>query len=118
MVHKSYLLVFLLNIKHFLKEDFNNKIEMGKSLLYSWLRHIKGGQLFQTSWKKPSLSWEMKNEDTINTLLSLYIYLLRKDYNNHLYKNKVSAPQLLLQSEIDVLGASFDEFESSYNNID
>jgi len=108
------------------------RIEMGESLLYSWLRHIKGCQLVQTNWKKPSLSWEMKNEDTINTLLSSYIEVLRKEYNKRLYKSKVSAPQLLLQSEIDVLGASFDgdtqnlyaidvnfdEFESSYNDID
>jgi len=108
------------------------KIEMSESLLYTWLRHIKGCQLVQANWKKPSLSWEMKNEDTINTLMSSYIDLLRKNYNKRLYKRKVSVPQLLLQSEIDVLGASFDgdtpnlyaidvnfdELESSYNDID
>ena len=27
------------------------KIEMGESLFYSWLRHIKGCQVVQTNWK-------------------------------------------------------------------
>lgn len=81
---------------------------MGKSLLYSWLRHIKGCQLVQTNWKKPTLSWEMKNEDSINLLMLSYIDLLKKDYNNSLYKSKISPPQLLQQTEIDILGASFD----------
>jgi len=27
------------------------KIEMGESLLYSWLRHVKECQIAQTNWK-------------------------------------------------------------------
>lgn len=38
------------------------KIEMGESLLLSWLRHIKECQLVQTNWK-PSAKWEFKNKD-------------------------------------------------------
>ena len=45
------------------------KIEIGESLLYSWLRHAKGCQLVQMNWKTSSNSWEMKNEETIRKLM-------------------------------------------------
>ena len=36
------------------------KIEMGESLLYSWLRHVKECQIVQTNWKV-STKQELKN---------------------------------------------------------
>ena len=43
------------------------KIEMGESLLYSWLRHVKECQIVQTNWKI-SPQWELKNRDQISLL--------------------------------------------------
>ncbi len=40
------------------------KIEMGESLLYSWLRHVKECQIVQTNWKVSS-KWDLKNADKI-----------------------------------------------------
>ena len=38
------------------------KIEMGKSLFYSWLRHVKECQIVQTNWMTSS-QWQLSNED-------------------------------------------------------
>lgn len=37
------------------------KIEIGESLLLSWLKHIKECQLVQTNWKA-SYKWELKKQ--------------------------------------------------------
>ena len=37
------------------------KLEMGESLFYSWLRHVKGCQIVQTNWKISS-SWQRKHD--------------------------------------------------------
>lgn len=36
------------------------KIEIGESLMISWLRHIKECQIAQTNWK-PSPKWEIND---------------------------------------------------------
>ena len=40
------------------------KIEMGESLIYSWLRHEKQCQLAQTNWKSSSY-WELLHYDEL-----------------------------------------------------
>lgn len=40
------------------------KIEMGESLFYSWLRHVKECQVVQMNWK-PSPSWQLQNEEEL-----------------------------------------------------
>ena len=44
------------------------KIEMGESLFYSWLRHVKECQAVQTNWK-PSPAWQLQNEDELRGLM-------------------------------------------------
>lgn len=46
------------------------KIEMGESLFYSWLRHVKECQVVQTNWK-PSPSWQLQDEDGIKRFMDL-----------------------------------------------
>ena len=43
------------------------KIEMGESLFYSWLRHVKECQIVQTNWK-PSSQWLAQNKDAENLM--------------------------------------------------
>ncbi len=43
------------------------KIEMGESLFYSWLRHVKACQIVQTNWKV-SQHWELKHEAEIEAM--------------------------------------------------
>lgn len=74
------------------------KIEIGESLLYSWLRHAKGCQLVQTNWKIFSNSWEMKNEETIQQIMIDSSQLFSKKYNYQIYKGTTSLSQLLQQA--------------------
>ena len=85
------------------------KIEIGESLLYSWLRHAKGCQLVQMNWKTSSNSWEMKNEEIIRKLMMNSDELFSSKYNYQIYKGTSSLSQLLMQAEIDVLGVNFEE---------
>lgn len=43
------------------------KIEMGESLFYSWLRHVKECQVVQTNWKVSS-QWTLLHEDELETI--------------------------------------------------
>ena len=46
------------------------KIEMGESLFYSWLRHVKECQLVQTNWKV-SPKWTLRHEEELERLMKL-----------------------------------------------
>jgi len=78
------------------------KIEMGESLFYSWLRHVKECQVVQTNWKA-SPSWQLQNEDALIRLMKSTDEHFQRNYGYSMYKNN-SLSQLLLQAEIDALG--------------
>ena len=48
------------------KEERFMKIEMGESLFYSWLRHVKECQLVQTNWKV-SPKWTLRHEEELES---------------------------------------------------
>ena len=85
------------------------KLEMGESLLYSWLKHVKNCQIVQTNWKA-SQNWTLSNENKLKQIkvaISKYfechhkqkIYnLIRKDKPNSINTN---VSQILKQAEID-----------------
>lgn len=78
------------------------KIEMGESLIYSWLKHIKECQITQLNWKV-SNSW--------NTTITEDIIELMKDINEKFdfpFGNIKSIEHLVKQSEVDVLGFDFN----------
>ena len=78
------------------------KIEMGESLFYSWLRHVKECQIVQSNWK-PSPSWELHNEEKLQNLKDIVDVHFRDSYDCAIFKtNKLS--QLLQQAELDTLG--------------
>lgn len=45
------------------------KIEMGESLFYSWLRHVKECQIVQTNWTTSS-QWQLSNEDRLEEIMA------------------------------------------------
>lgn len=45
------------------------KIEMGESLFYSWLRHVKKCQIVQTNWMTSS-QWQLSNEDRLEEIMA------------------------------------------------
>jgi hypothetical protein len=79
------------------------KIEIGESLVYSWLRHVKKCQIVQTNWK-PSPRWEKNNIDfeAVNKDIN-------SEFNNFdldIFKKNSSMDQFFRQAEIDVFGFS------------
>jgi len=77
---------------------------MGESLIYSWLRHIKGCQLVQTNWK-PSPSWKIHDEEGLEKLFDATRHHFKSVRGYDVFKNS-SCSQLIKQAEIDVLGIS------------
>lgn len=76
--------------------------EMGESLMYSWLRHVKGCQIAQTNWKA-SPTWDMKY---FMEAQDLYSRFLEEARTQGLVEDecKISFKQSLYQTEIDVIG--------------
>lgn len=93
------------------------KIEIGESLFYSWLRHVKDCQIVQTNWKV-SPQWELSNKDEIRALMEHADNLFSQKYGYAIFKQN-SLEQLLRQSECDVLGISLQHDGSiEYHSID
>lgn len=93
------------------------KIEMGESLIFSWLRHIKECQIVQANWK-PSSKWELSNIEQIIRLKNLSDERFHKLYQYDLYKGNRSVLQIIAQAEIDVIGLSFDHEEAKAYAVD
>lgn len=76
------------------------KIEVGESLIYSYLRHEKNCLVTQINWK-PSSSWEISAD-----VLEMVNYEFDKIKKHHAFSDifKSEFQQTLKQTEIDVLG--------------
>ncbi len=77
------------------------KIEMGESLMQSFLKHIKGCQISQTNWKTSS-NWEI-SPDAKDQLEYIYNKIKSNNEFSDVFK-KNELTQILKQAEIDVLG--------------
>ncbi len=78
------------------------KIEIGESLVYSWLRHVKQCQIVQTNWK-PSPKWwrnQINFEPIIADINNVFQNLDLDIFGNN------NIEQFFRQAEIDVLGVS------------
>jgi hypothetical protein len=93
------------------------KIEIGESLLLSWLKHIKECQLVQTNWKA-SYKWELKNKEILEQLMKTSNELFSQKYGYDIYKGNRSLDQLISQAEIDVMGISYEENQNHIYAID
>ncbi|MCD8214888.1 MAG: hypothetical protein LUC97_04495 [Clostridiales bacterium] len=93
------------------------KIEMGESLFYSWLRHIKGCQLVQTNWKV-SHRWPLYHEGELEEIKNKTDSFFREKYGYEIYKRNASLKQILQQGECDVLGICFQGRNSKVYAVD
>lgn len=80
------------------------KIEIGESLMLSWLRHAKNCQLVQLNWKPSVKSWEIHNEAVVESMMKDADLYFKQKYSLDLFKQNSSFSQLLQQAEIDALG--------------
>lgn len=92
------------------------KIEMGESLFYSWLRHVKECQVVQTNWK-PSPSWQLRNVGGIKRFMEITDEFYQSKYGYSVYKNN-SLAQLLTQAEVDAVGLCITESEVKVYAVD
>ena len=85
------------------------KIEMGESLCYSFLRHVKGCWLVQTNWKV-SEHWEqMLSDDELEKLFqSMRERFSEFDKDGSVFKGTKGGKQFLKQGEIDAVGLGQD----------
>jgi hypothetical protein len=84
------------------------KIEMGESLFYSWLRHVKECQVVQTNWKA-SPQWQLKHEDELADLMMSTEKFFFQKYGYQIYKKNSSLLQLIHQGECDALGIALQD---------
>ena len=80
------------------------KIEIGESMMYTWLRHVKGCKLAQMNWK-PSPLWEMKNKEAASKFMDDSIEYYRQNGPWEIFKKR-GLNQVVQQAEIDVFGQS------------
>ncbi|HNX15673.1 MAG TPA: hypothetical protein PK854_12490 [Oscillospiraceae bacterium] len=88
------------------------KIEIGESLVLSWLKHIKGCQMVQTNWKVSS-QWSLGHMDVLEKLMERSSAFFMDKYGYDLYKGSSGLKQVLTQAEIDVMGVSFENEEQN-----
>lgn len=89
------------------------KIEMGESLFYSWLRHVKECQIVQTNWTTSS-QWQLNNEEHLEEIMTLTDKFFFDKYGYSIYKKTSSLSQLLQQAECDAIGV---EIQGGTNKI-
>ncbi|MDA9602385.1 hypothetical protein N9S18_00845 [Flavobacteriaceae bacterium] len=77
------------------------KIEIGESLVSSYLKHVEQCKIIQTNWKV-SENWSRGAQDIAKSK-SLFNEILKSSKLKNIFKNN-SFEQLLKQAEIDVLG--------------
>lgn len=93
------------------------KIEMGESLFYSWLRHVKECQIVQTNWKVSS-QWDMDHESEIKDLIEKVDTHFSENYDYHIFKKNSSMSQIIQQGECDVVGVAFNGDEKNFYAVD
>lgn len=88
------------------------KIEVGESLMRSWLRHVQQCQVAELNWK-PSATWTSdkaeKNLDAAQKLMDHTQAFFQTHLAENIFKRTKTAAQLMKQAELDVLGLKMRE---------
>jgi hypothetical protein len=94
------------------------KIEIGESICFSWLKHVKGCQVVQLNWKAPVFDTGISNEATVKQIFNFYKNKYRTEIDlNQLFGNNTYS-QLIKQGEVDALGLDISKDSIYYNAID
>ena len=89
------------------------KIEIGESLIYSWLRHEKGCQIVQTNWRYSSKWKTMQRKEDLIKIKNEMERVFKKKFKRSLFNEKIKLKQIIKQAEIDAIGILL----SNKNNI-
>lgn len=85
------------------------KVEIGESLMLSWLRHAKNCQVVQMNWKPSINSWELYNENALEYIMNETMKHFSGKFGLDVFKKNSSYSQLIQQGEIDVLGIEINK---------
>jgi hypothetical protein len=83
------------------------KIEIGESLIFSWLRHVQGCPIAQANWK-PSPTWPIRHEAGLASDFEKMREIARQRLGFEVFKQS-TFQQFIRQAEIDVLGLRFGD---------
>ncbi len=93
------------------------KIEMGESLIYSWLRHIHNCQIVQLNWK-PSPKWAEKPTNELQCLMEDATRLFEEQGLGRLFGKTQTVQQVFKQAECDALGIAFNSNDPTFYAVD
>ncbi|MBQ3072968.1 MAG: hypothetical protein IJD20_06710 [Oscillospiraceae bacterium] len=93
------------------------KIEMGESLFYSWLRHVKDCQIVQNNWR-PSSQWTLLHSEEVESLWHEVDAAFQEKFGYEVFKKTTSLSQLLQQTECDAIGISIQDGAAQYYTVD
>lgn len=82
------------------------KIEMGESLFYSWLRHVKECQIVQTNWTT-SQQWQLMHEEELEHIMSETDRLFRE--NSFINGERLRAT---FKAEAEDIGMNADQYSA------
>jgi hypothetical protein len=83
------------------------KIEIGESLIFSWLRHVMSCPIVQANWK-PSPTWPIRREAGLATDFEKMGEIAGQRLGFEIFKGS-SFRQFMRQAEVDVLGLRFSD---------
>jgi len=94
------------------------KVEIGESLIYSFLRHVKNCLITQTNWK-PSGNWSIP-EEIEDRAINEFNNINHHHTFSEIFRSNLS--QTVKQAEIDVLGIDQNNhiyaFEAAFHEND
>ena len=93
------------------------KIEIGESLFYSWLKHIKCCQIVQTNWKT-SPRWELNHKYDLKRLFEESHNFFKTNCDIDILGKTASYSQFLQQAECDAIGLSCNNGKIEYYAIE
>lgn len=93
------------------------KIEMGESLIYSWLRHVKLCQMVQTNWKISS-QWPILHQEKLQEIMTITSEVFEKECGYHIFKKNASLSQIIHQGECDLVGIASDAVGFKFCAVD
>jgi hypothetical protein len=81
------------------------KVEVAESLIFSWLRHVRGCPIAQANWK-PSSTWPIRREEGLASDFERMRETTHERLGFEVFKQS-GFHQFMRQAEIDVLGLRF-----------
>lgn len=94
------------------------KVDIGESIMLSWLRHEKNCQLVQLNWKPSINTWELSNEKALEYIMKETDLIFTEKYNMDLFKKNSSYLQLIQQGELDAIGTEIKDGIQNIYGID